>query len=312
MTSLLTVLIATGYSSLEESPCSSERSFLTEEDSGVIALGTHENPDVPKSAGWVLGRKLSEFQDLHTKIRPICPHLIFPPLPRKTIIPFIKREDRRYWDEYRHALQVYINTVLHDQMLIESQEVFNFLSPASADLHKDEKPSLRLLMREVKDESVLDSVSSLVSEVFELQGKSRILRKQLYDLAQLTFGRGLEGELQDLVKWLVSEPMLVYYIETFQESMWPGGEMGEEPMERSAAVKEATKEDAKDHFMKCIPQTLQTVLGQRNCQIGFLKMFTAFQDPKANKQLFYSCFELLMYAVIPELETVEIEDNNVQ
>ena len=220
-----------------------------------------------------------------------------------------KDNEKKYWERYGEALQVYINRVIQDQRLIESEEVFNFLSPASADLHKEgsstNKPS-RFLIKDGKgEEPILDSISALSNEVFELQDRS--IRRQLYDLAQLTFGHSIEGELQGLMKWLVSEPMLVYYVQTFQESMWPNGLPSQPNPDRSDEEKEQTKEEAKEKFMKCAPQSLQTVLGQRNCQIGFMKMFTAFQDRNANKQLFYSFFELLLYALVPELESVEVD-----
>lgn len=220
----------------------------------------------------------------------------------------MKKDDNKYWNSYRNALQVYINKVIHDQKLIESEEVFNFLSPASADFRTKEGKPLKVRQDVKSEESILDSVSSLVSEVFELRDKSRVLRKQLYDLAQLTFGRGMEGELQDFMKWTLSEPMLVYYVETFQNSMWPNGQPSTASPDRSDEEKETTMESAKEHFIKCAPQTLQTVLGNRNCQIGFQKIFRAFQDRNANKQLFYSCFELLIYALIPELEGLEMDN----
>ena len=300
-------------------PASSEQSYSLEEgntdEDGVISLSSGPEIDIPKSAGWVVGRHLSEFQDLHQKISLVGPNLIFPPLPRKSIFPFQRKEgEKKYWDSYRQALQVYINRVIQDPRLVESEEVFNFLSPASADLcSKEVKATKQFQLKESKaEEPILDSVSSLISEVFDLQDRSRVLRRQLYELVQLTFGRNIEGELQDFMKWVVSEPMLVYYVETFQESMWPNGKPGEPPAVRSDEEKELTKEAAKERFMKCAPQTLQTVLGQRNCQIGFLKMFTAFQDRLANKQLFYSFFELLLYALIPELESVELDTGNEQ
>ena len=305
--------ISTGSIVSSLTPASSEQSYSLEEGStdedGVMSLSSDSENNIPKSAGWVVGRHLSEFQDLHQKISLVVPNLVFPPLPRKFIFPFQRKGEKKYWDNYQLALQVYINRVIQDPRLVESEEVFNFLSPASADLsYKEGKATKQLQLKENKaDEPILDSVSSLISEVFDLQDRSRVLRRQLYELAQLTFGRNIEGELQDFMKWVVSEPMLVYYVETFQESMWPNGEPGKPPPVRSDEEKELTKEAAKDRFLKCAPQTLQTVLGQRNCQIGFLKMFTAFQDRLANKQLFYSFFELLLYALIPELESVELD-----
>ena len=301
----------------ESTTTSSEVSSQIIDDDGFISISSDpEDEMIPKHSGWVIGRHLSEFQELHTKIRQVWPNLQFPPIPKKTMFSLQRREaEKKYWDKYCQVLQVYLTKIIHDPKLQESEVVFNFLSPASADLcqsgvFKDVRQNKSLFRDTKTDEHILDHVSSLISEVFDLQERSRVLRRQLYELVQLTFGRSIEGELQDFMKWVVSEPMLVYYIETFQESLWPDGQPAPPAPLRSDEQKEETKEDAQQRFMKCAPLTLQTILGQRNCQIGFLKMFSAFQDPRANKQLFYSYFELLLYAIVPELEKVEVDTTN--
>lgn len=96
----------------------------------------------------------------------------------------------------------------------------------------------------------------------------------------------------------------------FRDSLWPDGQPAPPPQVRTDQDKEATREDAKQRFLNCAPQTLQTILGQRNCQIGLLKIFELFQDPRANKQLFYSYFELLLYELVPELKDVVVEPTN--
>ena len=39
-----------------------------------------------------------------------------------------------------------------------------------------------------------------------------------------------------MVEWLVSEPMLIYYIHNFRDSMWPGGSLAEPAPPRTAEV----------------------------------------------------------------------------
>ena len=278
-------------------------------------------------AGWVVGRRLSEFQELHTKVAGICPNLQFPPLSIR-LNPFQKLDARsNYWQKYRHALQSYLGVVLQDSKLQESEEVFNFLSPASENLRQTslvppEKkvhsfslsvPGMGMFSKdhdEAKDDSVADHMYLLVSEIFELDEWSRMLRKQLVDLVQLMYGKSLDRELQEFVNWVVSEPMLVYYLETFQQAMWPEGQPTPSAPTRSDEQKAKTKDDARKRFLKNSPHAFQTILGQRNCQIGFQKIFEALQDPRANKQLFYSLFEILLYALVPELEEVEVEDSS--
>ena len=270
-----------------------------------------------QQAGWVVGRHFSDFEQLHSKVSEITPALQLPPIPKR-LNPFHKPDSNsKYWQKYMLALQSYLLQILRDLRLQECEEVFNFLSPASENLrqssliHPERKRfsiSVPLFSKEEEDSTITEHMYALMSEIFELDEWSRVLRKQLMDLVQLTYGKNIHRSVQESINWVVSEPMLGFYLETFRDAMWPGGVPAPPAPIRSDEQKQLTKYEAKKKFLKSSPQGIQTILGQRNCQIGFQKIFEALQDPRANKQLFYSFFELLLYALVPELETVEIED----
>ena len=287
-------------------------------------------------SGWVIGRRLSEFEDLHEKVTEICPNLYFPPLP-KWLNPFQRPDaNSAYWQKYRKALELYLTRVLKDERLKECEEVFNFVSSASDNLrtkpaapHPERKrfslpviqsfpgmPRFGVTKDSQPDDGTskeLDSTAEymylLVSEIFELDHFSRVLRKQLVELVQLTYGKSIDREMQDMLNWVFSEPLLIFYLETFKESMWPGGKPAPPGATRSDEEKAETKERARAKFLKSSPQQLQTILGQRNCQIGMRKIFELLQDPRGNKQLFYALLEVLLYSLVTELEEVEIDDD---
>lgn len=285
-------------------------------------------------SGWIIGRKLSEFEELHEKVAEICPNITFPPLP-KWLNPFQRPDpSSSYWQKYKQALQVYLCSVLKDERLKECEEVFNFVSSASDEIKskptQPEKkrvfslsnvpviqsiPGVQLFGPKEShqpDDKELDStveyIYLLVSEIFELDHFSRVLRKQLVELVQLTYGKSIDREVQDTLNWVFSEPMLIYYLEMFKNSMWPGGKPAPPGPTRSDEDKATTKDDARIKFLKSSPQALQTILGQRNCQIGMRKIFELLQDPKGNKQLFYALLEVILYALVPELEKEELEE----
>ena len=317
-----------------------EGSIVDSEEGTGTASEVSENSE-GSHAGWVVGRHLSEFEELHEKVSQVCINLKFPPLPKR-YNPFSRPDAQSsYWTKYCLALQSYLNVVMQDDRLQESEEVFNFLSPASDNLRKSsmiprEKRSLthRLSLNVAslqglpvvgklgggnkdhseeggggKEDSIAEHMYLLVSEVFELDQWSRVLRKQLVELVQLTYGKSIDRQLQEFMNWVVSEPMLVFYLELFRDSMWPGGDPAPPAPTRSDTEKAHTRDEAKKKFLKSSPQALQTILGQRNCQIGFGKIFESLQDARGNKQLFYSLLEIVLYALIPELESVEIDDN---
>ena len=279
--------------------------------------------DLQSQAGWVVGRRLSEFEDLHSKVSQICPGLHLPSLPTRRLNPLARRDaGSKYWLRYRRSLQHYLEGIMQHRKLQESEEVFNFLSPASEHLRKssllppERKRAFHLLSvpamfssREaVEEEGGADRVILLMREVFELDEWSKVWRKQLMELAQLTFGRSLDRELHEFMSWIVSEPMLIFYLETFRDAMWPGGQPAPPTPTRSDEEKAHTKDEAKQRFIQSSPQSLMTVLGQRNCQIGFVKIFDGLQDCHANRQLFYSLFELFLTALVPELAGAATED----
>lgn len=275
-------------------------------------------------AGWVVGRRLSEFEDLHSKVSQVCPGLHLPSLPTRRLNPLARPDaGSKYWLRYRRSLQLYLQAIMRHRQLQESEEVFNFLSPASEHLRKssllppERRRAFHLLSvpamfsREaVEEEGGADRVILLMREVFELDEWSKVWRKQLMELAQLTFGRSLDRELHEFMSWIVSEPMLIFYLESFRDAMWPGGRPAPPTPTRSDEEKAHTKDEAKQRFIQSSPQSLMTVLGQRNCQIGFVKIFDSLQDCRANRQLFYSLFELLLSALVPELSGPNPEDSS--
>jgi sorting nexin-25 len=316
---------------------------MPDSDDTWSELSSGSGGSLQSRSGWVLGRHLSEFETLHKKVTEICPNLQFPPLP-KWLNPFQRPHvNSAYWVKYRAALQAYLCMVLKDERLNECEEVFNFVSSASDNLVSKAKPAANpekktrgfslsnvpvfqaipgIQRFTVKDNQLednskeLDSTAEyvylLVSEIFELDHFSRVLRKQLVELVQLTYGKSIDREVQDKLNWVFSEPMLIFYLETFKNGMWPGGTPAPPAPTRSDEDKAATKEEARGKFLKSSPQALQTILGQRNCQIGMRKIFELLQEPRGNKQLFYALFEVFLYSIVPELEKVELDDESTE
>ncbi len=282
-------------------------------------------------SGWVLGRHLSEFEKLNEKVVEICPNLPLPPLPKKLNIFQRYDADSPYWVKYKSALQSYLCRILQDERLKECEEVFNFVSHASDTIKgkatsQPEKKNRFVIgaipgmlgigkdMLHEENQKELDATSEyvylLVSEIFELDHFSKVLRKQLVELVQLTYGKSIDRELQDTMNWVFSEPMLIFYLNTFKEAMWPDGKPAPPGPTRSDEEKAKTKEEAKVKLLKNGPQALQTILGQRNCQIGMQKIFELLQNSRGNKQLFYALLEVLVYAFVPELEQVELDGDD--
>jgi len=75
---------------------------------------------------------------------------------------------------------------------------------------------------ESKD-AVAEPLYALLSEIFDLRGVFRWLRKTLIAFVQITYGRTISRQVGETVAWLLSEPMLIYYIQILTHAWWPNG-----------------------------------------------------------------------------------------
>ena len=60
-------------------------------------------------------------------------------------------------------------------------------------------------------------------------------------------------QLRETVDWIFSEPMVIYYIRNFKESMWPHGVLAEPLPTRTDEEKLRTRLKAKEKFLLIQP-----------------------------------------------------------
>ncbi|XP_065183820.1 sorting nexin-25-like isoform X1 [Sycon ciliatum] len=290
--------------------------------------------------GWVVHRFLTEFQQLHRALRVGASRVLSTdvlmkdlPVPGKSIFRQVEEE---YLRKLCRSLQSYLQALLTDEILQSSEELYRFLcrgmvdeqrKPSSGDSSSsfsitsllkslpvvgggDEEDEDGLGLDETDGREQKDSIAEplyvLVSELFELHGVFKWLRRQLMVFVQVTFGGTINKQLRQTVQWLRSEEMLVYYLHNFRDSWWPNGQLAAVWPTRSDEEKAQTKLEAKEKLLKNIPEVLASFVGQKNSRIGATKIFEGFQDARANKQLFYIMFELAMFSLFPELKSQNV------
>lgn len=285
------------------------------------------------SEGWVITRRFKDFETLHVKLKECCAWLTRDlPVPAKK---WYKSIDEEFLEKSRKALEEYLQTLLADEKLCLSEELYSFLSPSPEHLKKQSEPTKKgfsllsvlkslpfdiIPAEEVDEETGLDQEDSatrkdsiaepfygLIGEIFELKGVFKWLRRTLIAFVQVTFGGTINKEIHRMVEWLVSESMVTYYIHLFRDSMWPGGELAKPVEHRSEAEKIATSKKARQKLLKNIPEVLQNLVGKKNSKLGTIKVFEAFQDIRVTKHLFYVIFELILFTLCPEVVSEEIQ-----
>ncbi|KAG8453705.1 hypothetical protein GDO86_000364 [Hymenochirus boettgeri] len=174
-----------------------------------------------ESRNWIVHRKLSEFQNLHRKLSECFPSLKKVPLPSLSKLPF-KSIDQKFLDKSKTQLNLFLQNLLTDERLYQSEVLYAFLSPSPEHLKvidiQGKKSSFSLssflerfpgdffshqedeIEEEVdlsdygddvdgKKDALAEPCFMLIVEIFELRGMFKWVRKTLIALVQITFGR---------------------------------------------------------------------------------------------------------------------------
>ncbi|XP_026746682.1 sorting nexin-25 [Trichoplusia ni] len=312
------------------------------------------------TTGWVLLRTLNEFQELHRKLRPMCAELKNLELPTNSFKFLFGKNDKNSLEKAKILIQKYLEFVLEDDRLNQSEALYTFLNPSSeylkqGDLPKKNKFSFSTLFKSTSSEattrssqekepfthtsadedeislyldgngadssnknmttslrgagpmaeerdSIAEPLYALLSEVFDMRGVFRWLRKTLVTFVQITYGSTINRQIKDTVTWLFSEQMLHYYISVVLKSWWPGGTLSENTSNRNFQDKEHTRTLALQQLSESVLDALSSLVGAQAAARGAHKLFHTLQNTTHNKQLFYDLFELVLVEVFPELK----------
>eukprot|EP00045_Choanoeca_perplexa_P017400 m.252892 g.252892 ORF g.252892 m.252892 type:complete len:957 (+) comp17528_c0_seq1:113-2983(+) len=293
-----------------------------ETDAIWVEVAVHRAKEDHSSAshdGWVVYRELADFQRLHAQLKDVARTL------PKTWKPKYKRTrdgTHSTWITLRKQLQALIDAILQDQMLQESQALYEFLKreqnstiamEATSDtVVEEEAPPLEgedqdALLSEGDDE--LDSIAKpmyrLLAEIFGLRGVFQWMRRSLIAFARVTFGSSINKALREGVDWLFYEPQLMFYLDSFLENV-----LVEEVVDvptRSPEEQEQTRQQAQELLIEMIPELLASLVGQTNCRKGFLGLFQAFQSQHRNRHVLYCFLELLLTRLFPELPARDLD-----
>ncbi|CAH1248074.1 SNX19 [Branchiostoma lanceolatum] len=123
-------------------------------------------------------------------------------------------------------------------------------------------------------------------------------------------GRLLEQWLHSQVTLLTNQEQCVYYLSLLREAVWPGGILPDEPEPiRTEEEKEESKQQALEAMVNFLPGLFPLLLGQLQYQTAMQEALEAFQHPRINRHVAYCLLDLLVEAVVPEVDTAELQRN---
>ncbi|KAG5887977.1 hypothetical protein JTB14_035050 [Gonioctena quinquepunctata] len=300
-------------------------------------------------SGWVVCRNLPQFQELHKKLRPLCSEIRSFELPSNTFKFIFGKSDKISLEKAKQQVQKYLDFILKDDRLNQSEAVYSFLSPSSEHL-KHSTPSPKKSgfffstlfksgseqnresyssLKESEEEDISQSLESnvdtvdfvrtngnsqktsddtiaeplygLLSEIFDMRGVFKYVRKTLIGFVQVTYGRNINRQIYETISWWFSEEMLHYYITLILKNFWPGGSLAYSQQSRSKQERLETAHKAQEMFINNVPELLTMLVGNTAAKNGAKKVFDALQDKNMNKQLFYELLEVTLEMVFPEL-----------
>lgn len=140
---------------------------------------------------------------------------------------------------------------------------------------------------EESKEDISEAMYGLVSEIFELKKAHNWLRRTIILFFQVAFGKTINKQIKDTVSQITSDTFIAEQLTKFKDSFWPNGDLAEASPTISEDDMKLTYLLAKQYLINNIPDAFSNLIGQQNARKGFLKVFEALQNKKANKQLFY-------------------------
>lgn len=178
----------------------------------VYLKGNEDLNDEHGISNWFIVKKLSEVMELHRKLTQIAHWIKYTELPKEGKTLF-KNYDRAYLEKAKHLLQSYLNQVMEDDKLNKSECLYMFLSPSpgffiqlpsspkkarfffsnffkgtpTASQHDGSDEDEFLFWDEdsgsIRDDPIAEPLFTLISEIFDMRGVFKMLRRKLMRLS---------------------------------------------------------------------------------------------------------------------------------
>lgn len=139
----------------------------------------------------------------------------------------------------------------------------------------------------VSDDTIAEPLYGLLSEIFDMRGVFKYVRKTLIGFVQVTYGRNINRQIYETISWWFSEEMLHYYVTLILKNFWPGGTLADPGPIRTKEERQQTAQRAQEMFISNVPEILITLVGNNAARSGAKKVFDALQEKNMNKHLFY-------------------------
>ena len=242
----------------------------------VVFIPQERLRDCQGPTSWIVTRSLVEIVNLQRKLSPYFPWLADLELPTANKTIFGKLSDNTSGaensDRTKVLVQRFLESILDDDIVCGSEAVYSFFCSFSQDKEellvkkdsfknlkslfrtstKDDIPGQDLIIEEGEDspdkvgDFIADPLYALLSEIFDLKGVFKWFRKSLVTFVQISFGRTISRQLVDTANMVVSETMIITYLNMFKNSIWSNGQLRPEARVRTEEDMIKTRAEARE------------------------------------------------------------------
>lgn len=138
----------------------------------------------------------------------------------------------------------------------------------------------------------------LISEMFELKGLLKWLRRQVVSFVRLAYGENINRQLRSVVAWLFQEPQILWLLDILHHALFSDED---QQSTSSEADKKMVADEALTLLTQNTPQTLKLLVGKSNAGKGLLRIFHILQHESLNEHLLICFLEILLVETFPEL-----------
>ncbi|OSD03327.1 hypothetical protein PYCCODRAFT_1434745 [Trametes coccinea BRFM310] len=191
-------------------------------------------------------------------------------------------------------------TAIHDEELV-AQALKASGKSTSEDALMHLSGDLKPLDGETSTSTFSSPICDFILAVFELNKKNNWLRRQaIVIILQQVLGTTIERKLRETVKSFLDEPHLMMYINTFRDSLWPGGSLKPPSTPRTVEEKLHTRDEANRKLSALMPDLVANMIGRSNARRGARRIFAVLQNRRLNQHLIYTIVDEVFAALFAE------------
>ncbi|CAF4379375.1 unnamed protein product, partial [Rotaria sp. Silwood2] len=251
--------------------------------------------------GWVITRTLYAWQHFYFRLKELEPSL-------PTIDLFRVRHrhfNQLQFDEYAsklllNQLEIFLQTILHDEHMSSFELVYQFLNPSIIDNDKQLSNLVNVKKKQTNShenlfvrflEGRVDSIAKPFYAFIDIlldeqRGLLKLIRMTLVQFIRVTYGSTINRQVRRYIVSLFQEEYIVKYLIMLRDTFWPKTP----PVERQTRTddeKRERRQQAKQHLLSNIPETISLIFGSDTARLGAERLFELFQDIQLNKHLCY-------------------------